>query len=155
MHKIKERAAHHARRLGEKQKIRFILAGITNTLVDVVGFNIFILLFAAHVVPASIASTTIAMAVSYLLNKKAVFRNKQPHHAKQIFLFLLVTLSGIWVIQTLIMVEVLHVLENTFDPQSQTFLLWFLQNVAKGAGIVFGAVWNYLGYSRLVFREKS
>lgn len=150
-----QKIAGHARRLTQHTKVRFVLAGIINTLVDVVFFNVLTVFFNTGVVPASITSTTTAMAVSYLLNKKAVFRNGTPHSFKEIALFLAVTLTGIWLIQTVIMVQVLGFLENAFNAESQSFLLWFLQNVAKGAGVVAGAIWSYFGYSRIVFRSPN
>ncbi len=143
----------HARRLGQNTKARFVAAGIFNTLVDVGVFNFFIIVFGLRVVPASIISTTTAMIVSYIINKKAVFRSQTPHSLKQVILFVAVTLTGIWLIQTIIMVQVLEFLESFFNASEQSFLLWFLQNVAKGIGILVGAVWSYLGYSRLVFPE--
>ena len=153
MPQLHRKIAGHAKRLGGNTKVRFIAAGIANTLVDVLTFNFFIIVFSFGVVPASIISTTTAMAVSYILNKKAVFRSQTPHSLKQIILFIVVTATGIWLVQTLIMVGVLNVLEVWFNPADQSFLQWFLQNVAKGFGIIAGAVWSYIGYSRIVFRE--
>lgn len=153
--KLTERAVHHARILGESRKIRFILVGATNTLIDFALFNILILLFALHVAPANIIATSIAMGISYLLNKKAVFRNGDPHNIQQVALFLGLTLFGIWVVQTGSMLVTLHVLESVFTPDTGSFLEWFLRNVAKASGIVFGAVWSYLTYSRIVFRDRG
>lgn len=153
MPKIHHKIAGHARRLGGNTKVRFIAAGIANTLVDVVTFNFFILAFSFGVVHASIISTTTAMVVSYILNKKAVFRSQTPHSFKQIVLFVVVTAAGIWLVQTFVMVGALNVLDSWFNPAEHSFLEWFLQNVAKGFGVVAGAVWSYLGYSRIVFRE--
>lgn len=155
MNAIHHRVAGHVRRASQNTKVRFVAAGVANTLVDVAIFNFMIVVFSLAAVPASIVSTTVAMGVSYLLNKKAVFRDGVPHSFKQITLFLVVTLTGIWVIQSLIMVGTLNIMENMFHPEEQSFQMWFLQNVAKGFGIVAGAVWSYLGYSRIVFPNKS
>lgn len=151
----KKRIIGHARRLSQHTKVRFVAVGALNTFIDFAIFNLFVAVLSTGIVIASIVSTTVAMAISYLLNHKAVFRSDQSHSIKQIVLFLIVTLSGIWIIQTLIMVQVLGLLERLFDPAGQSFLLWFLQNVAKAFGVVCSAVWNYLGYSRLVFRKKE
>ncbi|HEU5186901.1 MAG TPA: GtrA family protein [Candidatus Saccharimonadales bacterium] len=153
MRHIHRKIAGHAKRLGQNTKVRFVAAGVINTLVDVLTFNFFIIVFSFTVVPASIISTTTAMVVSYILNKRAVFRSQTPHSAKQIALFIVVTATGIWLVQTVIMVSALNLLEQLFKPESQGFLEWFLQNVAKGFGVVAGAVWSYFGYSRIVFRE--
>lgn len=141
----------HAKRASQNTKVRFVAVGIINTLVDVGIFNFLVLLFSLSVIAASIVSTTVAMTISYMLNKRAVFRDHMPHSFKQIALFLVVTLAGIWLVQTLIMVEVLRFLEHSFNATDNSFLLWFLKNVAKGFGIIAGAVWSYVGYSRIVF----
>lgn len=153
MPQVHKKIAGHAKRLGQSTKVRFVAAGIVNTLVDVLTFNFFIVVFSFGVVPASIISTTTAMVMSYILNKKAVFRSQTPHSFKQIVLFVAVTAMGIWIVQTFIMVGALQLLDQWFNPADQSFLQWFLQNVAKGFGVVAGAVWSYLGYSRIVFRE--
>ncbi len=145
----------HVRRASQNTKVRFVAAGLANTFVDVAIFNFMLVVFSLGTVPASIVSTTIAMAVSYLLNKKAVFKDGVPHSFKQITLFLVVTLTGIWIVQSLIMLGTLNIMESMFHPEAQSFQMWFLQNVAKGFGIVAGAVWSYIGYSRFVFPNKS
>ncbi len=147
--------ASHARRLSQHTTVRFAAVGIINTLVDFGIFNILIAIFSLGVVPASITSTTIAMIISYLLNKKVVFRQGTPHSVRQVVLFFAVTISGIWIVQTLIMVQALGLLERAFDADTQSFLYWFLQNVAKGIGVVGSLTWNYIGYSRIVFRKQQ
>lgn len=137
-------------------KVRFILVGISNTLIDFVFFNILVLTFLSqNHIAANIVSTTIAMAFSYMMNKQAVFRNKKPHSALQMALFLAVTLTGIWVIQTLIMDQVFLYLQDEFAAEGHPVLVWFLLNIAKCFGIAAGAMWNYFGYSRIVFRTKA
>lgn len=135
-------------------KVRFVLVGIGNTLIDIVLFNIFTQVFKLEIIPASLISTTVAMLASYALNKSAVFKDGKPHSAGQIILFLVVTLTGIWLIQTVVMAQVFAFLQTEFVTHNHPLLVWFLQNVAKAAGVVIGAVWNYLGYSRLVFKDK-
>ncbi len=145
--------AAHTQRLAQSTKVRFIGAGIVNTLVDFSVFNILVF-FGLDIVLATIISTSVAMAGSFLLNKRGVFRNADPA-PKQVVLFLLVTLSGQWIVQTIVMVQVLHFLQGEFAAQNHPLFVWILQNVAKAAGIVISAAWNYIGYSRLVFKGKK
>ena len=152
-HKHYKTITDHARRIAQDKKVRFIAVGITNTVVDVLVFNILVQVCKLDLVAANIISTTVAMAGSFLLNKRAVFRDTDPA-PKQVVLFLAVTLSGIWIIQTVVMVQVFNFLQGEFAAQSHPLLVWFLQNVAKAAGIAISAVWNYLGYSRIVFKGK-
>jgi putative flippase GtrA len=155
MHKRHTELLRRARIASEGTKVRFVLVGIGNTLIDIVCFNIMLSVFGMGLVGANIISTTVAMATSYVLNKQAVFRNKVSHSFGQIALFLIITLTGIWLIQTIIMVQVFHFLEHELAATGHPLLVWFLQNAAKAAGIVGGALWNYFGYSRLVFREPD
>ncbi|HZM63600.1 MAG TPA: GtrA family protein [Candidatus Saccharimonadales bacterium] len=145
----------HAKRLSQNTKVRFAAVGVFNTLFDFGIFNFLLLVFSVAAVPANIVSATSAMIVSYMLNKKVVFRHEGAHTAQRIVLFFAVTIVGIWVIQNLIMVGALGILKEMFDPAPDSFLLWFLQNFAKGVGVIGSLAWNYFGYSRLVFRSPN
>lgn len=146
--------AGHAKRLGQNTKVRFAAVGVFNTLFDFSIFNFLILALSLPPVPANIVSTTTAMVVSYVLNKKVVFKHEGAHTARRVVLFFVVTIIGIWVVQNVIMVSVLAVMRGVFDPADGSFMLWFLQNFAKGVGVIGSLIWNYLGYSRVVFKDK-
>lgn len=148
----------HARSLSQLTKVRFILVGISNTLVDFAVFNIiFVLLLSSdkdYLVASNVIAATVAMIYSYFMNKRTVFRDKDSQKPRQILLFLLVTLSGIWIIQNILMVSADRFLEAQFSPQNEMLLL-FLANVAKAFGTLGSAAWNYFGYSRLVFANAK
>src|ERR1700757_4897596 len=100
-------------RLASFEKIRFAMVGIVNTIVD---FGIFLSLASLFHVPtilANVISTSCALAVSYLLNKKAVFGNTDTHNYRQISLFIVVTLTGLWLIQSVVIVQVSYWLGTT------------------------------------------
>ena len=131
----------------QSEKVRFGLVGIVNTAVDFIVLNLLAGVFHVPLLPANIASTTAALLTSFTLNKKAVFRNADGSGAKQLTLFLVVTLVGIWLVQ------------GTVLALTHAFLLGLglsevmALNLGKLAGISCGLVWNYLWYSKVVFRK--
>lgn len=132
------------------EKIRFGLVGALNTLVD---FCIFLTLAElAHVETfvANIISTTCAVAISYLLNKKTVFKDTDPSNKRQVALFIIVTLSGLWILQNVIIFIVSSGLSYTLGSSNVITLL-----VAKLIATVASLVWNYLWYSRVIFNKVS
>lgn len=142
--------------LAQFQKVRFVVVGAMNTVLDFAILNLLVGVFHAPLIPANIASTTISLVFSFTLNKKAVFRGGSGATPKQFVLFVVVTLIGIWVIQNLIMVNVYAWLESALQAHQDTsWLNWLLLNAAKAAATLFSAVWNYLWYSRVVFRQKE
>jgi mannosyltransferase len=128
------------------EKIRFGAVGVINTIVDFGILNLFVITLGLPLVTSNIVSTTAAMAVSFFLNKNTVFKST-GNARRQIMLFLVVTLAGIWIVQTCIVVWA-YLLLNGLSPEVKL-------NVAKAIGIMFGLVWNYVWYSRVVFDDKS
>lgn len=129
------------------KKLRFGLVGIANTTVDVVILNTLVNILGMAIVPANILSTTCAMFFSFFLNKKTVFRSSDPRYLRQLILFFSVTLVGIWVLQTTVVFLVYNFLQTiTVLPMALDM------NIAKAIGIAVSMVWNYVWYSRIVFK---
>jgi putative flippase GtrA len=137
--------------LASFEKIRFAAVGAVNTLVD---FAVFLSLASVLHVPtviANIISTTCALCVSYVLNKKAVFGDTDSHNYRQIATFVVVTLTGLWLIQSVIIVQVSSWLVTVFGSETHAPLVLL---AAKLIASVVSLVWNYVWYSRVVFRKK-
>ncbi|MDQ5982439.1 MAG: hypothetical protein QG549_436 [Patescibacteria group bacterium] len=133
------------------EKVRFITVGVINTLVD---FSILLslsLLLNFPVFIANVLSTSCALAVSYLLNKKAVFDTDEKHTARQIILFVVVTLTGLWVLQTLIILGV-STLIKSYASGIDTALAVV---IGKVIATVVSLTWNYIWYSRVVFKKEA
>ncbi len=132
--------------LGEKA--RFILVGGTNTAID---FGILFALKALGLNPliANVVSTGTAFVFSFFANKKFTFQSEGGDLKKQMLLFTLVTLFGLWGIQTLII--------NTLSPLIAP--LGFGDDItllaAKLAATVASLIWNYVLYSRIVFKKQA
>ena len=129
------------------EKVRFALVGGLNTFVD---FGILFSLVSLFDMPAVIAntiSTSVALTVSYVLNKKAVFGNTDTNNMRQVILFVLVTLSGLWILQNVVILLVSPLIANI------TGALTLL--VAKLVASLFSLTWNYVLYSRVVFKKEK
>jgi len=145
------------KRLFHNTKLRFIAAGITTTGVDFVFFNIGITLLSLRPAFANILSTSVAMTVSYLLNKKVVFKAEGKTLSRQLPSFLAVTIFTQWIVQTVVITGGIPVIETflRFIGYNNNNVSWLASNIAKVMAIAIGAVTNYMLYSRWVFRKKT
>ena len=153
-----KRAYHATRRKTKKitqfEKARFILVGAANTITDFVVLLSLVVLFGIPSGMSNIASTTCALIVSFLLNKKAVFQGEEGLKFRQIIIFIVVTLACIWLVQTVIMVQLNNALTSAFDIKGGVTAVAVLL-FAKVIGIAAGSVWNYMWYSRVVFKKQA
>lgn len=131
-----------------QQKLRFLAVGGFNTLLDF-GLLFIFKAIGLPVITANIFSTTIAFCFSFIANKKYTFKSTDTNIKREIFLFILVTLFGLWVLQTIIIQTLLHPLIAT--GLSSELSLFVAKLIATAATMV----WNYIGYSRLVFKDRS
>ena len=127
-------------------KFRFVLVGGANTALDFILLFLFVNLGVNKIV-ANYFSTGLALIFSFFVNKSFTFKNKDGNAKKQFAIFLLVTLSGLWVLQPIIIWASSPILEPYISDSN---LLLF---VAKLVASVATLVWNYLFYSRLVFKK--
>lgn len=128
------------------QVVRFGVVGVLNTLIDFGG--LFILQsFGLPVGIANIVSTTVAFVFSFFANKKYTFQSSGAHVMREIILFVVVTLFGLWVLQTIIIQLTLPILSG-ITGRADTGLFF-----AKLLATCVSLVWNYLLYSRLVFKK--
>ncbi|GLZ30458.1 sugar translocase [Lentzea sp. NBRC 105346] len=115
--------------------VRFGLVGALNTLVD---FALYVVLVGfLPLLAANFVSTSCGMVTSFVLNRGFTFRSSGPL-GRQVVLFLLVTGTGLWVIQPLVLFGL-----AAFGA------VW-----AKLAAIGIGMVWNFALYNSFVFRRE-
>lgn len=150
----------HLRRALTGKKVRFIAVGVLNTLVDFTIFNI--LIHALGMAPwvANLCSTSVAMVVSFLLNKHAVFKGGRSYSHRQFAAYVLVTAAGLWGLQTAVILvvsgalrPVLHTVTGGNVSAPAMHLL--VANIAKATATVLSAIWNYLWYDRVIFAHSS
>jgi putative flippase GtrA len=128
-------------------KVRFLLVGGTNTVLDFALLFLFTNLGLNRVV-ANIASTGIAFIFSFFANRKFTFKDSSKNVRRQFLVFAAVTLSGLWILQPIIILITTSFLD---DVMSNNASLFVAKVIATGASLI----WNYLLYSRLVFKKEE
>lgn len=129
------------------QKIRYGVVGIFNTVLDFTLLFIFVALGIERI-PANYLSTGVSMVFSFYGNRRFAFKHTGDQKRKQFILFVIVTVIGMWVIQPV----VIWIVSNAIDPYltNKSVELFIAKLTATGASLV----WNYMLYSRLVFKKK-
>ncbi len=128
------------------QKIRFAVVGGTNTALDFA--ILFILTFAGmDKIVANYFSTGFSLLFSFFANKKFTFKHRSGSAKKQFALFLVITLFGLWVIQPLIIWGCTSALQLYITNDAANLF------AAKLVATIASLIWNYLLYSRLVFKK--
>lgn len=130
------------------EKIRFAAVGAANTALDFLLLFIFVGL-GIDKIPANYLSTTISFIFSFFVNKSFTFRDNTGHIAKQFVLFVGITIFALWIIQPLVILGVSAALAPL--AWSEPVVLF----VAKIVATVASLIWNYLFYSRLVFKKAG
>ena len=130
------------------QKIRFIAIGGINTAID---FSVLFTLksLGLPVVSANIISTFCAFCFSFVANKKFTFKTDNSNIRREIILFILVTLFGLWVLQGIVIQLLTLILSGTTLPDG---LILF---IAKICATIVSLTWNYTLYSRFVFKKDQ
>jgi len=150
--------------LMNRRLVRFIGAGIVNTIVDFGILNVLVFVFHTPEWLANTVSVSTAITVSYLLNHYFVFKSTQQHSVKHIGKFVLITLVGIFVVQDgglyillnwvpwfgTLAISIVHGLGIT--QLSDEFIRL---NTAKIVLAFASLAWNYTMYKRFVFTEPA
>ena len=124
--------------------MRFIVVGLINTALD---FGILFVLtrFGLDALIANIISSTTAFIFSFFANKKYTFQTTDTDIKREMLLFVIVTLSGLWLLQTAII------------WLTKPLAVAILQNASLGllasklVATVASMTWNYILYSKIVF----
>jgi putative flippase GtrA len=130
------------------EKIRFGIVGIANTAIDFIVLFVLTALGIDKIV-ANYISTTTAFVFSFFINRSFTFKSTDGNMRKQFLLFVVVTLIGLWVIQPLVITAISWMLSGS--SLAEPILLF----IAKVVATVASLIWNYLFYSRLVFKKTA
>lgn len=133
-----------AQKLGKL--IRFALVGSFNTLLDFALLFLFVYALGLNQYLGNVLSTGICLIISFLLNRKWTFRSDGDQR-RQFVLFLVVTLIGLWGVQTALIWLVEQLLGGWLEGP-------LLLGVAKLVATAGSLIWNYLLYDRVVFKEQ-
>ena len=125
---------------------RFVIVGGLNTALDF-GILIGLTLLGLDKIVANIISSTTAFIFSFFANKRYTFKTTDTNVAREMVLFVIVTLFGLWVLQTLVIWLTTPLMVATFHNTSYALL------ASKLLATVVSMTWNYLLYSKLVFKK--
>ena len=131
-------------------KLRFGLIGGLNTLLDFGLLFAFSSLFGIPRGFANMLSTSISFIFSFFANKRYTFKSSSKENVvREMVLFTVVTLFGLWVIQGLIIHFLTPVIINLGTTEELALL------ASKLVATVASLIWNYLLYSRVVFKKAN
>ena len=127
------------------EKARYAVVGSANTVID---FGLLFLLksLGLPTISANIISTTTAFCFSFFANKSYTFKTTGTNVRRELILFILVTLFGLWVLQTIVIAIVLKIIGTSINSAAALF-------IAKLCATGVSLVWNYILYSRIVFKK--
>ena len=97
---------------------------------------------------ANIVSSTTAFVFSFFANKKYTFQTTDTNIRREMILFVVVTLFGLWVLQNLVIWLVMPLATTLFLNDSYALI------ASKLLATVVSMTWNYLLYSKLVFKKS-
>lgn len=138
-----------------RQLVAFAVIGILNTISDFVIFNILYGVFNFPLFLANVLAVTLVMGISLQLNRKYVFGATGDNYTGQAVKFMIVTLSGLYVIQNVILFVILGMIEG-LHIQSGPLSNHIVQaNAAKAVGVGGSAIWNFVLYKLWVFRANK
>ena len=129
-------------------KVRFGLVGAANTALD---FGLLLVLanfFAMPHVIANIVSSSIAFVSSFFANKKYTFKTTGQSVVREMILFTVITLFGLWVIQSAIITLLTPPIQSIVTNDTITLV------IAKLIATLASLTWNYVLYSKVVFKPK-
>jgi putative flippase GtrA len=129
-------------------KLRFGLVGAANTTIDF-GILFGLVFLGIDKLVANFISTGIAFIFSFFVNKSFTFKQSGKASKKQFGLFLVITLTGLWVIQPVIISLTNPVLTGAGLNASLSLL------TGKLLATVATLIWNYILYKRFVFKAAS
>lgn len=132
----------------DKKPIRFVLVGISNTVLDFVVLNV-LLFCGINILFANTISTGIAMLYSFFMNKKWTFRNAGNNYIREVILFFIFTIIGIWIIQN----GCIYLLNMVIPDLGLPEVIY--NNAIKLAASIPSLTWNYLTYNRFVFTNNK
>mgnify|MGYP000924794888 CR=1 FL=1 len=146
-------------KLKNNQGFWFALIGALNTLLD---FAILFILksIGLSLILANIYSTTITFIISFFLNKKITFKSETKNRreiVREVILFTIVTLFGLWVIQNIIISIAKPIIIHYFGGINILFVNISQDNFAiltsKIIGTIFSLIWNFILYKKVIFKK--
>lgn len=129
-------------------KLRFAIIGGLNTAIDFVILFVLVAL-GLPTIPSNIASTSTALVFSFFANKTFTFKDGNKSTRKQFGLFLLITLTGLWILQPIVIEGTKFI---TQDFINNSYIALF---IGKVLATMVTLVWNFILYKKYVFKKTA
>lgn len=131
----------------KQQFLRYATVGGINTAIDF-GLLFLFKSLGLPLITANILSTTTAFVFSFFANKKYTFKSHGGSLIREMILFTIVTLFGLWVLQS----SVIHFSLDTISKYIHDKNLALFAAKFLATSVSLG--WNYVFYSLVVFEKK-
>ena len=129
-----------------KSFIKFVIVGFGGLFTDLILFNLLSLKMLSAT--ASLISGLVAMLFTFLMNNFWSFNERQKNSIKVLIpTFIIYSLSSY--IAILLRSYLIHQLELTYGD---TFLV---SNIGFLIGVMFGIIWNFTVYSKIIWRKNK
>lgn len=141
---------------------RFAVVGVANAAISFGLLNFSFYFLHQSKIVSSIIGTGTALVFSFVLNRNFVFSDKSQKAHKQALPFMLVTITGSFIVLNLVYIFTLKVLLAGHESliitpiktiTGITFSSNFVDiNVSTVVGAIAAMIWNYNGYRLFVFK---
>lgn len=147
-----------------KRLTRFAIVGVFNTGLDFSILNALVFAFGLSTIVANVISGTVAISISFFLNHRFVFNPNKPKTVRDFFVFVVITMIGIYGLQNVIIYTLTHYATAPSDwlfdllqwIKSGIFSQEFVRlNFAKVIATLASLTWNYFMYAKFVFKPSS
>ncbi|HUD07474.1 MAG TPA: GtrA family protein [Candidatus Saccharimonadales bacterium] len=146
--------------------VRFVIVGLINTTIDFTILNILVVVCHLPIILSNIISVSISVSISYFLNNYIVFQGEHKISLKTYIKFFVVTGLSVIVVQGFLIYFLdtpakngINNLGHYFNGATGRFLLLHHKqlalNCAKTVAVVGGLFWNYILYTKAVFKHKT
>lgn len=124
---------------------RYLIVGVLTSLLDLSLFSLQTVIFGLHPVPSNVVSTVVTVCVSYVINRRFVFRAERSTWRTFISFAGVTLVTGLFV-QSAVIWGLVHGARALAPSISSGVVMPAVKVIAMGVG----AMCNYLGY-RSVF----
>lgn len=150
------------RKLFRPRMNRFAIVGVANTALNFAVLNFVFYSLQGGKFISSFIATSCAVIFSFILNRNLVFMDK-VRPAKKLVLFIIVTVSGVLLIQNSVYALGIKLLQH-HELRVSNFIYAFTDtrfssdfidvNLSNLIASLFVMAWNYNGYRLLVFKGE-
>lgn len=154
----------HIQKALEAESVRFAAVGVVNTLIDFAILNILVSGAGLDRIPANIFSASVAMIFSFYANKNLVFKSATQNQKREVLLFLVGTLFGLYILQSFTIyvltglwlwpvhaaVSLAHGVGLGADVSDE----FIITNTAKIGATIVSLIWNFIYYKKVVFKGE-